>query len=227
MTTHPVPTAWSFSMMKSFENCPKQFYHDKVLKEFPFKETEAIIYGNDFHKACENYVEKDEPLPQRFSYFQPTMDALMNIEGRKIGEQKLGLTRNLEPCGFYDNDVWFRGIADLLIINDDEQLAHVIDYKTGKSARYADPGQLELMGLTVFKHYPQVKKVRSALLFTIANRMVKKTFTVDDEPILWRKWMGKHKVMAKAFETGVWHTRPSGLCRNHCPVLSCPHNGKN
>jgi hypothetical protein len=30
----------------------------------------------------------------------------------------MGLTKSLEACGFFDADVWFRGVADLLIIDD-------------------------------------------------------------------------------------------------------------
>lgn len=63
----------------------------------------------------------------------------------------MGLTENLEPCDFFSDEVWWRGIADLVIIDEEEDLAWVIDYKTGKSARYADKGQLELMALAIFK----------------------------------------------------------------------------
>ena len=49
---------WSFSRLKSFEQCPKQFYHEKILKAFPFVQTEAILYGNEFHKAAENFIGK-------------------------------------------------------------------------------------------------------------------------------------------------------------------------
>ena len=35
-------------------------------------------------------------------------------------------------CGFKDDNVWFRGIADLIILDSDNKLAWVIDYKTGK-----------------------------------------------------------------------------------------------
>jgi hypothetical protein len=33
---------WSFSKIKAFEQCPKQFYHEKILKEFPVVETDAL-----------------------------------------------------------------------------------------------------------------------------------------------------------------------------------------
>ena len=132
---------------------------------------------------------------------------------------------SLEPCGFYDKNVWFRGIADLIILDGDH--ASVVDYKTGKSAKYADKGQLELMALSVFAHYPQVTKIRAALFFVVSKDLVKDTYIEYDGAKLWRKWLGKYNQMKLAADNDVWNARPSGLCRRHCPVVECVHNGAN
>ena len=218
---------WSFSRIKAFEQCPKQFYHEKVLKQYPFVQTDAIIYGNEFHKACENYIGKNEPLPNKFLYVKEVLDNLNSRRGIKLCEKKLGVTANLEPCDFYSKDVWFRGIADLLIIDVVGNMAWVVDYKTGKSAKYADKGQLELMALSVFAHYPDIEKVNAGLVFVVANKLVKETYEIVDRANLWEKWASNYATMEKAFEADVWNPRPSGLCRRHCPVTECPHNGSN
>jgi RecB family exonuclease len=218
---------WSFSKAKAFETCPKQFYHEKILKEYPVEETEAMRYGTEFHKACENYIGEGKPLPKKFDFIKDTLDALNKKRGVKLCEKKLGLTADLEPCDFFSKRVWFRGIADLLIVDTLAETAWVIDYKTGRSAQYADKGQLELMAMSVFKHYPDIKKVRAGLLFVVANKLVKHQYEIDSEPLLWEKWLGIYGKMEKAFKADVWNPRPSGLCKRHCPVLECPHNGKN
>lgn len=215
--------AWSFSKIKNFETCPRQFYHVTVLNEFPFKDTPATIYGKEFHTACEEYIRDGKPLPPQFSFMEETMQKLAALPGEKHCELKMGLNADLEACGFFDKSVWFRGIADLIIVDGDT--ARYIDYKTGKSSRYAEKGQLELMALAIFKHFPQVKKVKGALLFTIANDMVKQDYLAADEGALWSPWIQKYAALEKAFETGVWNPRPSGLCRKHCPVTQCAHNG--
>lgn len=218
---------WSFSKAKAFETCPKQFYHEKILKEYPVEETEAMRYGTEFHKACENYIGEDKPLPKKFDFIKDTLDALNKKRGVKLCEKKLGLTADLEPCDFFSKRVWFRGIADLLIVDTLAETAWVIDYKTGRSAQYADKGQLELMAMSVFKHYPDIKKVRAGLLFVVANKLVKHQYEIDSESLLWEKWLGIYGKMEKAFKADVWNPRPSGLCKRHCPVVECPHNGKN
>jgi RecB family exonuclease len=215
--------AWSYSRMKAFENCPKQFYHMNVLKEYPFQQTEAMRYGTEFHKACEEYIRDGAPVPKKFDFIEPTLQKLAEMEGKKHCELKMGLTADLEPCGFFDKKVWFRGVADLIIINGEE--ARYVDYKTNKDAKYADPGQLQLMALCIFKHFPQVKKVKGGLIFVIANSLVKQDYTAADEAVLWKPWLSKYAALEKAYETGVWNPRPSGLCRKHCPVVECAHNG--
>ena len=218
---------WSFSRIKAFEQCPKQFYHEKVLKQYPFIQTDAMIYGNQFHKACEDYIGKGEPLPERFMYIKDALDKLNQREGVKICEQRLGVTANLEPCTFGARNVWFRGIVDLAILDEDSGIGWIIDYKTGKSAKYADKGQLELMALAIFAHYPKITSIRAGLLFVVANKLVKETYEVADRANLWEKWASNYATMEKAFEADVWNPRPSGLCKRHCPVTECPHNGSN
>jgi len=219
--------SWSFSGIKSFEQCPKKYYHLKVVKDFKDPPTEATLYGTKFHTAAEEYIRDGTPLPKYFEYAKPVLDSLNRMDGEKYCEYEMGLTENLEPCGFKAPNVWWRGIVDLAIVNTVTGEARIIDYKTGKSSRYADTGQLELMALATFKHFPEVKRVRAGLIFVVCNEFIKATYTLDDAPRLWQKWMGEYNKLDAAYKNDVWNPRPSGLCRRHCVVLSCPHNGRN
>jgi hypothetical protein len=216
---------WSYSKLKAFDTCPKQFYHTHVLKQFPYQETEATRYGNEFHTAAELHIRDGVPLPEKFAFAQKVLDSLKAKKGEKLCEKKFGITKKLKACAFDAKNVWFRGIADLIIIDDD--LAWVIDYKTGKSARYADSGQLELMALAVFAHYPKVQKVRAALVFVVCSNIVKKTYTIENTQELWAKWLANYAHLDRCVRIDVWNPKPSGLCRRHCPVTECPHNGAN
>jgi len=216
--------AWSFSRIKAFEQCPKQFYHERVLKEFPQKETDAMRYGTAFHEAAELYIRDDTPLPAKFGYAKDALDRLNRMTGDKLCEYELGLGANLEACEYKSREVWFRGIADLLIINGDK--AKVLDYKTGKSAKYADTGQLELMAMAVFKHFPEVHTVQGGLLFVVPKKFITSVYVRADAPKLWEKWLTKYNRLEKAHSVNVWNANPSGLCKAHCPVTTCPHNGR-
>lgn len=220
------PATWSYSKINAFETCPKQFYHTKVAQDY--KENfaaDALKLGNQFHKAAEEYLRDGIPMPRQFRHIVPALDALDKKEGNWFYEYKMALTENLEPCGYFDEEVWWRGAGDVIIVLDDT--AYVVDYKTSKSAQYADTDQLELMAMGVFIHFPEVQHVKAALMFVIANDLVKDSYSRDDEPFLWEKWHAKHKRMMKAYEKNVWNPNPSGLCKRHCVVTECPHNGNN
>jgi len=219
---------WSFSSIKTFDQCPKKYYHLKVVKDYEENfETEAILYGNEFHKAAEEYISGVvDNLDPRFDYALKVLDKLKDMAGDKLCEYKMGLTEKLEPCGFFDKDVWYRGIADLIVVNRETGIAKVIDYKTGKSAKYADKGQLELMALCVFKHFPEIKVVKSGLLFVVCNAFIKETYVVENEPQLWQKWLTEYAKLEKAYDKDVWNPRPTGLCKAHCIVTECSHNGR-
>ncbi len=219
--------AQSHSSIKLFEQCPRKYYHLRVLKDVQESVSEAMSYGSDFHKAAEDYVQEDAPLPGRFNYVKNVLDTLKTFPGERLCEYKLGLTKKLEPCGFADANVWFRGIIDLVILDHKTGEARVLDYKTGKSTKYADTGQLELMSLGVFKHFPTITKIRAALLFVACNALVKDRYDATMQPTLWQKWLRKYARIEAAYANNVWNPSPSGLCRKHCAVVSCSHNGAN
>jgi hypothetical protein len=220
--------AWSFSSIKAYDQCPKKYFHLKVVRDFKEDDNkEHLIYGTQFHEAAEFYIKDGTPLPPQFSFVKGALDNLNNLPGEKLCEYEMGLTERLEPCGFKDEDVWFRGIADLLIIDREKGEARIVDYKTGKSTKYADTGQLELMALAVFKHFPEIKKVKAGLLFVIANEFIKENYHIDNHDKMWSKWVKQYERLKSSYENDVWNPRPSGLCRKHCVVTSCAHNGAN
>ncbi len=217
---------WSYSSIKLFEQCPRKYFHLRVLKDVVEPETEAMLYGTRFHEAAENYIKNDEPLPAAFSFVKPVLDNLKQIPGEKLCEYEMGITEDLQPCAFDAENVWFRGIADLLILDREKGEARVVDYKTGKSAKYADPDQLELMALCIFKHFPEIKKVKGGLAFVVCNAFVKGKYDAANQDTLWSKWVKSHSRIKIAYDNDVWNPKPSGLCRKHCSVLSCSHNGR-
>jgi len=216
---------WSYSRIKSFEQCPKQFYHMKISKDYQESETEAMRYGTEVHAVAERFIRDGEEIPKKYAYLYGPLEALRRRQGNKFTEMKMGLTAELEPCEFMAKDVWWRGIADLVII--DGNKAWVIDYKTGRSAKYADKGQLELMAMATFKYFPEVKQVNAGLMFVIAKKFIKEKYTDDMIPSLWDKWVSSFKRMEIAYEEDIWNARPSGLCKRHCPVIECVYNGSN
>jgi len=215
---------WSHSALKDFEGCARRYHEVKVLNKYPFQETEATHYGKEFHTAAELYIRDGTPLPKQFSYAQEVLDALLAKPGRKLCEYEMGITPDLQACSFNEKKRWVRGIADLLIIDDDNLTATVVDYKTGNN-RYPDLDQLKLMSMMVFKHFPHIRRVKSALLFVVKNDMVKSSMALDDADAEWWKYRERVAKLEQCFDTGVWNPKSSALCP-WCPVKSCEYNPK-
>jgi len=215
---------WSHSSLKDFEGCARRYHEVKLLKKYPTPETEQIKYGKELHKAAEDYVRDGTPIPEQFAFVKPTIDALMTKSGRRYPEFEMALTENLTPCGFKDDAVWVRGIADLLIIDDDNLTAWVVDYKTGNN-KYPDVGQLELMSLMVFANFPHIRQVNSALLFVVKETMVKAKMMVEEAPAAWQRYRERVAKLAACHDNDVWNPNQTPLC-GWCPVRSCEFNPK-
>lgn len=217
------PLVWSFSSMKTFEQCPKKYYHTKILKDVKEPDTQATIYGKAMHLAAEEYVRDDKPLPAQFSQFQEILDSFNAIPGTKLCEVKLGLTRDHKACDFDAPDVWWHGIADLVVINEEKRLAHSIDYKTSKSSRYADLKQLDLVAAGIFAKFPQVDTIKSGLAFVVVNDLVAKKHHRKDFDSYLKAPTETVRRIEVARETGVWNAKSGPLCR-FCSVRTCEYN---
>lgn len=215
--------AHSYSSIKQFENCPRQYNEVRILKKYKTQESEAMLYGTAVHKAFEDFIKDGTPIPAKFAQFLPMIQPLTKIKGQVFCEQKMGITADFKPCDFFAKNVWFRGVPDLLIVNPKTNVARVVDYKTGKSSRYADTAQLELMAAMVMAYYPNVQTVKGALLFVVADDIIKGEYTRADMPTILSSWAGKASRIEESIENGVWNAKPSGLCK-FCPVQSCEHN---
>lgn len=207
---------WSFSSLKDFVNCPKQYQELKVLKRFTKFPTEQMRYGTEVHKACEDYVGGGIPLVENYKRFQPVLDSLIAISGTKYPEHCMALDKNKQVAS-YNKGYWVRGIVDLLIVDGD--YAFIVDYKTG-SNRYPDPKQLKLMALMTFAHFPNVNNIKAGLLFVAHDSFMEEEYTRGQIPKLWSYFENDLDRLRFSYENDTWQTNPNALC-GWCPVTTC------
>ena len=212
----------SYSGIKKFLTCPKQFHEVKILKRYEEPEGPEAAYGKLVHTALENYA-KGIPLPENYRIYQKAVDAVLAIPGARMTELKMAIDKDKVPCDFEHGDYWLRGIADLVIIDGD--IGYVVDYKTG-SDKYADLKQLRLMGLFLFIHFPALRRIKTGLLFLKNERFIAdQDYLREDVDKMWEEFHKSLFRMAEAGASGNWYANPSGLCKRHCVVVECSHNG--
>jgi len=217
-------TAWSYSSIKTFEQCPKKYFHLKIAKDVKDEPGEAAEYGTAVHLAAEEFIRDGKPIPDKFAFMRPIVEPLAAKQGEKHTELRLGVAKTdtgFAPTTFFAKDVWYRGIVDLLIV--DGTKGWMIDYKTGKNAKYADTKQLDILAAAVFTRFPQLRKLKSALAFVVSNEFVKKEHTSDLSKSYFATFTPELDRLSVAENTGVWNANSGPLCK-FCPVTTCEHN---
>lgn len=217
---------WTFTALKQFENCPRQYAEIRIHRNYKDEQNEKGQYGDRMHKAAEDRVRHGTPLPQEFGFIAPVVDALLSDKYDAHPELEMAIKIDGAACDYHDVTRWYRGKADLVLLPKDGTTARVVDYKTGNS-RYADKDQLELMALMVFAHHAHIEMVRGALLFVLDNTAIFKHDVHRREvPDLLAKYRERNARRVAAFHAEQWPARRTGLCRKHCVVLSCEYNGR-
>lgn len=105
----------SHSALELFELCPKKFEGERITKEFPYKDDEKSLWGKDAHKALEKAILFGQPLADRFSSLQWVLNSLEKVKGTKYAEMRLAVNKNREPVDFFADDVYYRGVGDIII----------------------------------------------------------------------------------------------------------------
>ena len=213
--------AHSYTSMKQFQNCPRQYHESRVLKLHPYVQTPEAEFGDRAHKALELAGRDGVPLPAEFANYQWVVDDIINrLPGHKYFEYEFSQSKMGSKMDKWDwkNKFW-TGKADVLAIDGDH--AVVADWKTGKS-KYPDPDQLDLMACFTFSEFPQVNKVSGMLLFLQDGHTETRVFTRDRLHMLYGKFIDVTKQIEFAHESGQWKENKTPLCA-WCPCTTCPN----
>lgn len=216
------PFAWSFSKLKNYETCPKRHYELDVLKNYKDDESEQIKWGNTVHAALAVACEKKTQLPLEMSDFQTFVDEIVGSNAQIKVEQKFAITKDLQPTQWFGKNVWYRGIADVVLLDGPAGIA--LDWKTGKITE--DHSQLMLMAQCMFSHYPELQHVRTAYIWLKEDAKTVDNYTRDGIANDWVGLLPRVQALELAHQTMTFPPKPSYLCRRYCPVQSCIFHGK-
>jgi len=226
------PFSWSWSRLKNWRTCPKRFYEIDVAKNYVEPEAGALKWGHEVHEALANRIAKGAPLPESmrdYDVWPQKMIALGKAGTRMLVENKLAMSQEFTPTRFFDADTWFRGVVDVLGIGNETAIS--LDWKTGGKIS-PEFEQLGLSAQLIFANYPKVNEVQTAYIWlghTDDNGKVlttKETYRRENMVPLWNELWPEINQMTEAHRTVTYPPNPSGLCKRHCPVVSCPYHGK-
>lgn len=217
-------SAWSYSVLKSFETCPRRHYLTKITKIVAEPQTEYTRHGNEVHKAMERALRGEEMLPAKYVHLAPIVQRCARAAGEKLIEHKWAVTEAFKPTAYFAKDVWCRGVMDYAVIRDDT--AVVVDWKTG--APKPDSDQLKLFAAAMFALRPNVTRVFTGFAWLAHDRLMRDSYRREQTSELWGTFLPRVARIAAAERREEFPPTPSGLCRNHCPVPRrlCEHSGR-
>ena len=214
--------AWSYSKLKNYEQCPKRMYEVDVNKNFQDSGGEALVWGNQVHDSLAKALKGTAPLPPEMQSYAYWVDRVKRGTGKLEVEQKYAITRDFQKTTYFANNVWYRGIGDVIRL--DGEVALILDWKTGKILE--DSVQLMLMAQCLFSHYPALKYVRSSFVWLKDDCETPELFTRKEVAEQWVDLLPRVMHMEQAFKDLNFPPKPGRLCKNYCPVTSCPFHGK-
>lgn len=137
-------TPFSYTKLNTFKVCPYKFKLVYIDKLKPTSNLEHLKRGANIHEVLAKYPETTSDTVNKF--FQSTVGQKYNLilRGETRRELKIGLDNDFNLCQ-YNNQAVFNGIIDLIYIQDD--IVHLVDWKTGKIPPEQDWSQLELYAI--------------------------------------------------------------------------------
>lgn len=216
------PKPWSHSALDQFKNCPRAYFAHRVEKSIPYVEGPEAKYGTWVHLQFENRLRHGAPLPPELHSYELYLSRLLALPGTGEPEQDIALNRRAQACGYWDDDVWYRGKVDYIKINGTQ--GRVYDWKTGKP--HQKLLQLQEYILWAFIKYPQLETCYAEFYWTkMPHTPTGITVRRDRVPEIWAMLLPDLKQMVEAYASDIWQPRQSGLCKRHCQVIDCEFNG--
>lgn len=214
---------WSWSALDSFETCPYRHHQIKVVKKVKERTNPQMSAGLKTHNLLEKRIKTGRPLPKDLAAIEPKIQALEAMPGVLRAEEELAVDVDFNKVDWFDKNVWIRVKLDAQV--DMGTKLVLVDWKTGKMKD--DWGQLTMAAHLKFQMNPRLQEIGMMFVWTKYNDKSKEIVTREDAAIEWaHDIIPRLKRFQAAYDNNEFPVKPSGLCRKHCPVTSCVHNGQ-
>lgn len=209
---------WSHSLLHSYEICEYQCYRQYVKRDIPWEPTPQKELGNRAHKALELRLREQTELPEEFKPYEGMMMPIVKFDGEKHFEWKLGIREEGSPCDFYADDVWGRGVLDVVMVKDHTGM--ILDWKTGKERE--DPAELEVQSILLRAARPGLTKIVGRYVWLKTNKLGI-PHDLSDTPVKLAHIRAKMEKVKMNMRVGTWQKHANVLC-GWCSVKDCEFN---
>ena len=188
-------SAWSYSRLKTWEQCPlkAKLQHLDKLGGPPGP---PLQRGSDIHKLAEEYVKAPwapKVVPPELLKFKAEFQELRQARNRQT-ELQVAMTSAWTTTAWFGPQAWLRAVIDCLAISRDGTEARIIDYKTGK-VRPENVEQLGLYALIAYTLAPRLERVEAELWYLDHGEPINRAYVPGDLPNIRQAWENRVKPM--------------------------------
>ena len=83
----------SYSSIKMYENCPKRYYHQRIMKEIKDEGSEATRYGERIHSDLEHRLVNNKPLTDETKQYE-VLELTLYLEMNQLDLTQLNIYTN-------------------------------------------------------------------------------------------------------------------------------------
>jgi hypothetical protein len=174
-TNNAVP--WSFSKLKTYEDCAARYLYKYIEKLPDSPPGPAAQRGIDKHNEIEKFIKgygswEIPPGPESIHGALDRMRA--SNDGARYAEMKVGYDEEWYPVGYKMENTWARGVLDAVWHEAKSNVVDVYEWKTGKPSEF-HAEQRQLYGIFALKWWnvPEVTVTTVYLDETAPNKRVR------------------------------------------------------
>lgn len=206
----------SYSGLKMYAYCPRSF-EDKYVKGIkpagrPLVEADApaMFRGKRIHEGIEKFLLKQtDEVPKEVEYYHSYFRQLREESMLRV-ELPWAFDAKWEPVDFDSPDCAIRGVIDAMLYDVDEEIIHLLEFKTGKI--YGDHAeQANLYGMAALIAFPAAKAVQGDVMYLDHQKNVPVFLEQDLMPSY--QWLWDRRIK-RVQPPQKYPMRPSWRCKN-------------
>jgi hypothetical protein len=212
--------AWSYSLLRDFEQCPRQCYEVKIAKKVREEPGEALLWGSQVHEAMQFRLVLGKKLPERMDYLERWAKLITELPGDLKVEQELALDVHYQSCDWFSKETWVRAKVDAIKLHNGSAL--ILDWKTGRM-RGEDKTQLGLSAAVTAACFPGLHQYCATYVWLEDKATTSLKLNLEQVEAVWDQLTPRVQALQEADRDQDWPERPGRHCR-WCPVRACPFN---
>ena len=157
--------SYSYSRISKFNQCPRAFYHQYVVKDAEYTTSEAAEYGSEMHDFIDQVMRGTKDFSPRYEFLRPLIENLKSIKGEVQTEYGLGFNEDRTQTTFDDRSAFVKGKSDCTIFHPSEPRIMIKDWKFAAVKPENYTLEMDMFVMLHFWAHPDIERIDTELVW--------------------------------------------------------------